>query len=137
MRVVLDQGAYPLEKAHDWDAGWDIRSKEAKVVSAKGDEVFDTGIHVEIPHGFVGFLKSKSGLNVKHGITSEGVIDSEYQGSIVVKLYNLSDTDYCVEAGDKISQLVLLPIGMTEMEYVDEFTVKTERGNKGFGSTGR
>lgn len=82
------------------------------------------------------FLKSKSGLNVKRGITSEGVIDSGYTGSIVVKLYNNSDTDYTVGAGDKISQIVLLPIFTPELEQVETLE-DTERGGKGFGSSGK
>jgi dUTP pyrophosphatase len=81
-------------------------------------------------------LKSKSGLNVNHGITSEGVIDVGYTGSIVVKLYNQSGDDYTVHAGDKITQLVILPILTPELELVDDLE-STERGNGGFGSTGR
>ena len=84
----------------------------------------------------VGFLKSKSGLNVKHSIQSEGVIDCGYTGSIVVKLYNNSDNDYTVNAGDKITQLVLLPIPtikLTTVHTLDE----SERGTEGFGSSGR
>lgn len=81
-------------------------------------------------------IKSKSGLNVKHGITSEGVIDSGYTGSIVVKLYNNSGRDYKVNAGDKISQLVILPIFAPELELVESLE-ETERGAGGFGSTGK
>jgi dUTP pyrophosphatase len=80
-------------------------------------------------------LKSKSGLNVKHGITSEGVIDVGYTGSIAVKLYNNSDKAYGFKAGDKISQLVIMPILTPSFEQVEEFE-ETERGNNGFGSTG-
>lgn len=84
-------------------------------------------------------LKSKSGLNVNNGIVSEGVIDSGYTGSIVVKLYNHGGYDYKVKAGDKISQLVILPILTPELEPVDsvEEFGKSERGSDGFGSTGR
>lgn len=81
-------------------------------------------------------MKSKSGLNVKHGITSEGVIDAGYTGSIVVKLYNNSGFDYTVNAGDKISQIVLLPIFTPELEQVDKLE-ETERGAGGFGSSGK
>lgn len=83
----------------------------------------------------VGFLKSKSGLNVNHGITSEGVIDMGYTGSIKVKLYNHGEEDYTVSAGDKISQLVILPILTPTLELVDKLE-ETERGDNGFGSTG-
>ena len=81
-------------------------------------------------------MKSKSGLNVKYGITSEGVIDVGYNGSIVCKLYNHSNLDYEIKRGDKITQLVVMKIDIPELNVVDEFK-ETERGNGGFGSTGR
>lgn len=136
MKVMLDNGAKMPTKAHRADAGFDLYSRETVIVSAKESATIDTGVHMQIPEGFVGFLKSKSGLNVKHGITSEGVIDSGYTGSIVVKLYNHSDKDYKVQIGDKISQIVLLPIAMTDLELVKDFE-NSERGNNGFGSSGR
>ena len=83
-----------------------------------------------------GFIKSKSGLNVKHNLTSDGVIDVGYTGSICVKLYNHGDKPYQVERGDKISQLVVVKIETPELELVDELE-ETDRGNNGFGSTGR
>lgn len=136
LRVKLDAGAKMPTRAHGWDAGLDLYATETQIVPAKESAVFDTGVHVEIPVGTVGFLKSKSGLNVKHGITSEGVIDAGYTGSIVVKLYNNSGYDYTVRAGDKISQLVILPIYTPTPVLVDDLE-ETERGNGGFGSTGR
>ena len=169
MRIKLDEGAYTPERAHDTDAGLDLRSREDKVVPAGGSAVFDTGVRVELPKlnigrpisggkpilscdGTVnfervseiisvdlrtaGFLKSKSGLNVKHGITSEGVIDESYRGSIVVKLYNHGKEDYQVKKGDKISQLVILPVLTPKLEAVDKLE-DTERGDNGFGSSGR
>lgn len=142
----LDDGAFMPERAHNWDAGIDLMSpndvllpKCSSNVLGRvqcGEVVIDTGVHIQIPKGYVGFLKSKSGLNVKHGITSEGVIDSGYTGSIIVKLYNHSGTDYVIRRGDKVTQLVILPIETPELHWVDEFE-KTERGDKGFGSTGR
>ena len=81
-------------------------------------------------------LKSKSGLNCKHGLVSEGVIDAGYTGSIVVKLYNHGASTYTVKAGEKISQLVILPIITPEPEVVDSLA-DTERGTGGFGSTGK
>lgn len=136
MKIKLDKGARMPTRAHETDAGLDIYSRETKIVPAKGSVVFDTGVHIELPHGTTGFLKSKSGLNVKYGLTSEGVIDVGYTGSICVKLYNNSDIGYEVYAGDKISQLVILPIIIPELELVEELD-ETERGNGGFGSTGR
>ena len=136
MKIMLDNGAYTPTRAHSADAGLDIYSRERKLVRAHDSACFDTGVHIEIPKGFVGFLKSKSGLNVKHGLTSEGVIDSGYTGSICVKLYNNSDEDYIINGGDKISQLVILPIVLPDLEIVKELG-KTDRGSNGFGSSGK
>lgn len=146
MKIKLDKGAYMPTRAHETDAGLDLYAMESQIVPAKESAVFDTGVHIELPYVFggfgmtrwktVGFLKSKSGLNVNHGLVSEGVIDMGYTGSIKVKLYNHSGYDYKVNAGDKISQLVILPIITPKLELVDELE-ETERGDGGFGSTGR
>jgi dUTP pyrophosphatase len=144
IRYMLDEGAYAPEKAHFDDAGFDIRLPDRKPdepayvnVPAHGSAVIDTGVHMAIPHGYVGFLKSKSGLNVKHSLSGEGVVDAGYQGSIVVKLYNNGDEDYPFGGGEKLIQIVILPIPDVEMEQVDSFDESTARGNNGFGSTGR
>jgi dUTP pyrophosphatase len=136
MKIKLDNGAFMPTRAHEDDAGLDIYAREKQVVPAKGSAVFDTGVHIELPKGTVGMLKSKSGLNVKHGLTSEGVIDVGYTGSICVKLYNNSDIPYLVHKGDKISQLVIMPILTPALELVGDLEA-TERGNGGFGSTGK
>ena len=108
MKIRLDEGATMPTRAHETDAGLDLYAKESKSIPARGSAVFDTGVHIELPENTVGMLKSKSGLNVKFGITSEGVIDVGYTGSIRAKLYNNTDNDYIVLAGDKITQLVIL-----------------------------
>ena len=136
MKIKLDKNAYMPTRAHETDAGLDIYAMETKTVPAKGSAVFDTGVHIELPKNTVGMLKSKSGLNVKHGLTSEGVIDVGYTGSICVKLYNNSDHDYTVNKGDKISQLVIMPILTPTLKLVESLE-ETERGNGGFGSTGK
>ena len=136
MKVKLQEWAYMPERAHSTDAGADLRTPHDVIVPAKGSVVIDTGVHIELPPNTVGMLKSKSGLNVKHGITSEGVIDVGYTGSIAVKLYNHSDETYYICAGEKISQLVVMPILTPDFELVDELEA-TERGNNGFGSSGR
>ena len=136
LKVKLDPGATMPTRAHDTDAGLDLYAMYKRSVPAHGSVRFDTGVHIEIPAGYVGMVKSKSGLNVKHGITSEGVIDAGYTGSIMVKLYNHSGCAVEIERGQKISQLVLLPIITPELEEVDSLDA-TERGNGGFGSTGK
>lgn len=136
MNVVLDEGAYLPTRAHEHDAGYDLYSREDAVIFQNASGLFDTGVHMEIPAGYVGFLKSKSGLNVKSGIQSEGVIDSGYTGSIMVKLYNHSEKAVEIKKGQKISQLVILPVLTPELTIVDSLE-ETERGNGGFGSTGK
>ena len=136
-KVVLDAGAYMPERAHKADAGWDLRTPNAVAMAPGESVVIDTGVHVMIPRGYVGFLKAKSGLNIKSSILGTGVVDAGYSGSIVVKLYNESPIDYkWFEAGDKIIQLVILPIPDVTMTLVDKLE-DTERGANGFGSTGR
>ena len=136
MKVMLDKGAYMPTRAHETDAGLDLYSTESVNIPPKCAVTIDTGVHIELPQNTVGMVKSKSGLNVKHGIQSEGVIDVGYTGSIRVKLYNHSGRWYQVNKGDKISQLVILPILAPELELVKELD-ETERGDGGFGSTGR
>lgn len=136
MKIMLDDGAFVPTRAHEADAGLDLYAREKTIVLAKEYATFDTGVHIELPPDTVGFIKSKSGLNVKHGLLSEGVIDEGYTGSICVKLYNHSDKDYVVNRGDKISQLVILPIVKPELEMVDSLE-ETDRGNNGFGSSGK
>ena len=136
MKIKLDEGAKMPTRAHAVDAGLDLYARETQIVPAKESAIFDTGVHMEIPVGYVGMLKSKSGLNVKHGLVGEGVVDAGYTGSIKVKLYNHGGYDYKVQAGDKISQIVILPIITPELELVDKLD-ETDRGNGGFGSTGK
>ena len=137
MRIMLDDGAFAPVRAHKTDAGLDIRAKSDAVVRAGQSMTFHTGVHVELPPGTCGLLVSKSGLNVRHDITSTGLIDENYTGEIVVKLFNHGFEDYQVHAGDKVSQMVVIPIWHDPViEIVDELP-ETERGSNGFGSSGR
>ena len=136
MRIKLDEGAYKPTRAHATDAGLDLYSPVRTELAPFGSVIIDTGVHVELPHGTVGLIKSKSGLMAKYGITSDGTIDEDYRGSIRVMLFNHSREFYMVEKGDKISQLVIMPILRPDVEIVEQLT-DTERGEKGFGSSGR
>lgn len=135
-RVILDEKAKMPTKAHETDAGFDLYAPERVVVHRQSSTVIDTGVHIEIPKGYVGFLKSKSGLNVNHGIVGEGVIDAGYTGSIKAKLYNNSDSMMIFDPGQKIIQIVFLPIPEVELKLTDSFD-ETERGSNGFGSSGK
>ena len=123
-------------RAYPTDAGLDLYAKEEAVIFPDTVKTVETGVHVEIPSGYVGLLTSKSGLMSKKGVTSRGTIDSGYTGAIRVTLINHGDRTLKIKAGDKISQLVILPIITPEIEVVDSLG-KTARGSKGFGSTGR
>lgn len=136
MKIMLDKTAIMPTRAYKTDAGLDLYATETQIVPAKESAIFDTGVHIQLPPNTVGFLTSKSGLNFKNGLNTDGTIDVDYTGSIGVKLYNHSGYDYKVNRGDKIAQLVIVPILTPELEIVDELP-KTERGSDGFGSTGR
>lgn len=136
MKIKLEPGAYLPERAHDDDAGLDLRTTEDVMLWPGMSHCFDTGVHMAIPKGYFGKIESKSGLNVKHGVVScGGTIDSGYTGSIVVKLYNLGKKGYLFHAGDKIAQIVIQPCMAPKLELVSHLD-ETERGDGGFGSTG-
>ena len=155
MKIMLNKGAKMPTIAHPWDAGLDLYAPAdctvpptktvvtfnyhreiTKIESVIGSATIDTLVHAQIPEGYVGFIKAKSGLNVKHGLTCTGVIDAHYTGSIAVKLYNHTSEPYKIKAGDKIAQLVILPCLLPDLELVDSLE-ETDRGDNGFGSTGR
>lgn len=135
LKAMLDPGAIMPTRAHRTDAGLDLYSTIDTVIYPQDSAKIDTGVHVAIPAGYVGMIKSKSGLNVNYCVQSEGVIDSGYTGSMVVKLYNHGRCAVPIAKGQKISQLVILPIITPDLELVESLD-ETERGNGGFGSTG-
>jgi deoxyuridine 5'-triphosphate nucleotidohydrolase len=130
-------GAKLPTKNHESDTGYDVYSVEDKVVPAKGSAVVGVGLKfADIPEGYWVKVESRSGLGFKHGITAHpGIIDNGYRGDAGIKLYNLTDTDYAIKAGDRIAQFVVyMNIGMqVEWGTVQE----TARGEKGFGSSGK
>lgn len=135
MKIMLESDARMPERAYPSDAGLDIFSREEKVILPGESAVFDTGVHVELPEGTFMKLESKSGLNVKYGVVSHGgVIDQNYRGSIVVKLYNHGEKPYMVRKGQKIIQGIIQPYLAPELEVVEELS-ETDRGSNGFGST--
>ena len=137
MKVKLDDGAFMPTRAHPTDAGLDLRAKERVKIWPGMSAAIDTGVHIELPHGYYGKIESKSGLNVKYDVVScGGVIDEGYTGSIVVKLYNFGQNSHVFEPGDKVAQLVIQPYVTPDLFLVDELS-DTERGSDGFGSTGK
>jgi dUTP pyrophosphatase len=122
-------------KAHGADAGFDLFTPYEFTVKAGESATVMTGIHMVIPRGWCGLLVSKSGLYTRHDIQSTGLVDADYTGSIVVKLTNHGMKDYHFEKGEKISQIVILPVCDVVLEEVDDLP-ETERGSRGFGSSG-
>lgn len=137
MKIMLDDGAFAPVRAHKEDAGLDIRAKSDALVRAGQSMTFHTGVHIQLPPGTCGLMVSKSGLNVRHDITSTGLIDEGYTGEIVVKLINHGADDYHVHAGDKITQLVVVPIWHDPLIEIVDHIDGAERGDAGFGSSGR
>lgn len=135
LKVMLDPGAKMPNRAHPADGGMDLFAMEGGRISPCGSATFDTGVHVAIPAGYVGLLTSKSGLMAKHSITSRGTIDCGYTGSIKAVLFNHSHLYVTIEKGQKITQLVILPIIAPDLEVVDSLE-DTDRGCGGFGSSG-
>ena len=134
---MLDDYAIMPERAHDTDAGLDLKTPIDVTLESNSSVTVDTGVHISIPEGFCGLLVSKSGLNVNGGIQSTGLIDAGYTGSIKVKLYNHGKKSRQFLRGDKISQIVLLPVWVPrKIRIVGKFD-DTDRGDSGFGSTGR
>ncbi len=126
-----------LTKKHESDAGQDIRASETVIVLARDSVVVHTDLVIGVPVGCVGLIWSRSGLSVKHNIeVGAGCIDSSYRGEILVHLYNHGDYDYTINRGDRIAQLLTIPIIVDRyvQSVMDEQTV---RGTAGFGSTGK
>lgn len=135
MKVVVDNGANIPTRAHRNDAGLDLYATKSGWIFPLCRKTFDTGVHVAIPEGFVGLLTSKSGLMCNQGITNRGTIDSDYTGSIRAVLFNHSFRFVHIKKGQKITQLVVLPMVTPELEFANALK-DTERGCGGFGSTG-
>lgn len=139
MKVSLDNGAFAPTKAHEADGGFDLYAQADAVVYNVRGTIVDTGVHIEIPAGYVGLIKSRSGLNIKQNVICEGVIDSGYTGSIKVKLRLMSDIPHewvTIKRGARIAQIVIVPCFSDSIEVVDKLE-DTERGDNGFGSSGR
>lgn len=123
-------------------AGMDLRAcLEAPLSLAPGDTfLIPTGIaiYIEDP-GYAALILPRSGLGHKHGIVLGnlvGLIDSDYQGELMISAWNRGQTTFSIEPGDRIAQLMLVPVLQTQFTIVDEF-ISTERGTGGFGSSGR
>lgn len=139
IKIALDPGAYMPTRAHEWDAGMDLYAMKDVWLRPCSAEFFDTGVHIAVPRGYVGFVKPRSGLMRQNSMKTDGTIDADYTGSIGVTLFNHSRKDVYIKRGDRIAQLVIVPCLIPkaeDLELVDTLE-ETERGAGGFGSTGR
>ena len=124
--------------AHEGDSGADLYSTIDYGLQPLERKAIPTGLSAEVPQGFELQVRPKSGLALNHGITvlnTPGTIDCGYRGEIKVILINLSSEPYHIKAGQKIAQLVVVPVAHAEFKEVDELS-ETSRGEGGFGSTG-
>ena len=139
IKIALDPGAFMPTRAHDFDGGLDLYAVKDVWLRPCSAEFFDTGVHIAVPRGYVGFVKSRSGLMRKNKMKTDGTIDADYTGSIGVTLFNHSRGDVYIKRGDRIAQLVIVPCLLPRQEdlvLVDKLE-ETERGDGGFGSTGK
>ena len=134
IKYELDEGACAPMRAHDSDAGFDLACKEDLVLEPNVANTIDTGVHVLIPEGYVGLLCPRSSFNVKGIGTPIGVVDAGYTGSIRVVLEPFNVTK--IFKGNRIAQLVILPLPQIKMVEGKVIGVDTHRGDDGFGSTG-
>jgi dUTP pyrophosphatase len=127
-------------RAYAGDAGLDLAAVERVVLRPGERAVVPTGLAVAIPEGFAGFVQARSGLAMRHGIAvvnSPGLVDAGYRGELRVILLNTDrDETFVVEAGDRIAQLVVLPVPELELVEVEELP-ESERSVRGFGSSHR
>lgn len=136
---VLLAGNHPPQYAHPGDAGADLVSTEALELAPGERATVGTGVAIALPDGYVGLVVPRSGLAARHGITivnSPGTIDAGYRGEIRVTLLNTdSETSYTVAVGDRIAQLLVMPVSRARFVPVEKLP-GTARGEGGFGSTG-
>lgn len=138
---IINKGGQQLpEYATSQSAGMDLRADNAEPITIKPLQrrLIPTGLFMALPNGYEAQVRPRSGLALKHGITvlnTPGTIDADYRGELGVVLVNLSDTDFTVNRGERIAQLVIARCEQAELQVVTELD-DTERGAGGYGHTG-
>ena len=136
---ILSRDAQIPHMAYNGDAGVDLRSVERIVLKPQEHAMVATGLAIALPEGYAGFILPRSGLAAKHGISivnAPGLIDSNYRGELKVILLNTDpDNSFTIEIGDRIAQLIVMPVPTINFEQVEELT-ESQRGESGFGSSG-
>jgi dUTP pyrophosphatase len=141
VKISLKKGAVLPARMSEGASGFDLCAfLECEIEILPGNRfAIPTGIHLAIPAGFEGQIRSRSGLAIRHGLmtlNSPGTIDSDYRGEIKVILCNLGTEPVKISPGDRIAQIVFCPISIPQLTVVDEID-ETPRGTGGFGSTGK
>ena len=139
LKMVVDEGMELPAYAHDGDAGLDLRIREDAWLRPNERRTIGTGVRVSIPDGYVGLVFPRSGLASKMGISLSncvGVIDSGYRGEVGATLVNNDKMPHLLKAGERVCQLVVVPFATCELEVVSALD-ETERGESGFGSSGK
>lgn len=136
---ALNEAAKIPSYAYSGDAGMDLRASESLTLQSFERALVPTGLAIALPEGYAGFVLPRSGLAIKHGITvlnTPGLIDSNYRGELKVILQNTdSHEPFTIHVGDRIAQLVVMPVPHMSFTPVDALS-STERGEGGFGSSG-
>lgn len=134
---IRDNGMYTPGYATSSAAGCDLKAMIETRVLPGGCTIVPTGVCIALPDGYEGQVRGRSGLNFKHSlVVPTGTIDADYRGEIYVKIYNLSLKDYIIRPGDRIAQLIISKVERAEWEIVEDLD-DTDRGNNGFGSSGK
>ena len=136
--VLLNKNAQLPSKQHDIDIGYDHHSSKSYNLLPKKVTFIDTGISIELPEGYGGFILPRSGLASKHSITSinsPGLVDPGYTGELIIPLINHSNAEYILEKGERFAQLVIINVENVSFNVVKKLK-NTDRSDKGFGSTG-
>lgn len=139
VKVIADKRMMP-ERQHPDDAGADLKADATWRIEPGRTRMVGTGTCWEIPRGYVGLVFARSSLAVEKGLTlanGVGVIDAGYQGEVLVPLFNPTGTFATINEGERIAQMVIVPIATPELVRVEDFDEPTERGKGGFGSTGK
>jgi len=139
LKVVLEDGIEPPRYATKRSAGLDLRAKRGLTLWPGFRELVGTGIRLELPREHVGLICPRSGRARDYGLTvlnAPGIIDEDYRGEVGVLLVNLGSDPIPIRSGDRIAQLVVVPVARCEVVVVEELP-DTGRGSGGFGSTGR
>ena len=129
----------PITRAHETDAGLDLTANQDFIIPAGESKLIRTGTKVAIPFGYCGQIWPRSGLSVKFGIENgAGLIDSGFRGELQVHLYNHSGMPFKALKGDRVAQLVILPIWTGDPILIDDVAdLESDRNENGFGSTGQ